>query len=760
VILFEDLHWLDAETQTFLDSLVESMPTSRLFLLVNYRPEYSPRWGSKSYYRQVRIDPLAPASAEELLTTLLGADPALEPIKRRLVEWTEGNPFFLEETVRTLRDVGVLVGEPGSARLTRGIETVEVAPTVQAVLAARIDRLPEAEKRLLQSAAVVGTEVPFSLLQEIADQPNEDLRRGLSQLGAAEFLYESQLFPDLEFRFRHAFTHEVAYASLLHDRRRALHARIVDATERLHAERLAEHFERLAHHAMRGEVWDKAVTYSRQAGTKAQGRSAHREAVSWFDQALGALRHLPDSPETDEQAIDLRLSVRGSFYPLGEFEKILAHLQEAEALAMKLEDRLRLGWVSLHMGDYFRQTGSFHDASRYNEQAYAIAEELGNVPLKLAACQYLGLTRHALGDSTRAAELLREVVDTQQDGTVTGEWRTQAGTRAGFLAVNLAWLARSLADTGHFDEAIGYGRQGLDLAESLGIPYAVAAATFALGSVHGMRGELGTAIPLLERSRAVAHDWNNTLYECHALRALGYAYLRAGRHDEGLSLLRESAATVESRSLAVQHARVMALLGEACLVAGRRDEATAAATRALSLAQARGQLGDEATALAVLGQIALAADPPDRESAERHYTAAIARGIELGMRPLQARCHLGLGQVYLETGQETKAEEHLTAGAALCCEMDLPLLLGQALIALGRLGSTLLVARERRGLYDYLSQAAAPAQGLHFVLDRRVQDVSPSDDDRRTRTSTESAARSRGVWVARAGKTAPGSPGS
>ncbi|MGH7393226.1 MAG: tetratricopeptide repeat protein, partial [Candidatus Rokuibacteriota bacterium] len=714
VILFEDLHWLDGETQTLLDSLVESLPMARLFLLVNYRPEYTHDWGGKAYYRQIRIDPLATSTAEELLSSLLGEDLALDALKRRLIARTDGNPFFLEETVRTLRGTGVLVGEPGSLRLTRDIEGVEVAPTVQAILASRIDRLPDDEKRLLQSAAVVGTEVPFSLLQEIADDSSENLRRGLSHLCAAEFLYESQLFPDLEFSFRHALTHDVAYGGLLHDRRRTLHTRIVDSIERLHPERRAEHIERLAHHAFRSEVWPKAVTYCRQAGVKGQERSAHREAVSWFEQALAALLRLPESQESLEQSVDLRLSLRASLYPLGDFEKILAHLQQAEAVATRIGDQGRLGWVSLHVGDYLRQTGKFTDACRSSERAYAIAEKSQNVPLRMAACQYLGLTWHALGDYRRAAELLRAVVEMAAGEAGTGEWRTQAGSRAGFLAVNYAWLARSLADAGDFDEAIIFGRKGLELAERLDTPYSIAATTFGLGSVLGMRGDLAQAIPLLERTRATAQDWNITLFECHALRALGYAYLRMGRVEDGLALLRQSATTVEARALAIQHARVLALLGEAWLLAGHPEEASATAARALSLARARGQRGDEATALAVLAQIAVAAE--DWESAERHYAEALEQGAALGMRPFLARCHLSLGRLHLDRGRPAPAETHLAAGVRLCCEMDLRALLTQALPSVGRLGSTLIVAPARRDLHERLVRALPPDHGFRVVL--------------------------------------------
>ena len=243
-------------------------------------PEYQHGWGSKTYYTQLRLDPLPPASADEFLQALLGDDPSLAPLKPLLIARTEGNPFFLEESVRTLVETGVLVGEPGAYRLARPLDGLQVPATVQAVLAARIDRLPPEEKRLLQTAAVIGTDVPLALLRAIADLPEEALHRGLAHLQAAEFLYETRLFPEPEYTFKHALTHEVAYGSLLLERRRGLHARLVEALEALAPERVAEQVERLAHHALRGEVWDKAVTYCQQAGARANDRAAFREAVA------------------------------------------------------------------------------------------------------------------------------------------------------------------------------------------------------------------------------------------------------------------------------------------------------------------------------------------------------------------------------------------------------------------------------------------------------------------------------------------------
>jgi class 3 adenylate cyclase len=289
LLIFEDLHWIDGETQALLDSLVESLPAARLLLLVNYRPEYSHGWGSKTYYRQLRIDPLPPEGAEELLDALVGTDAALASLKRLLIERTEANPLFLEESVRSLVETGALVGEPGDYRFTQPMEQLKIPTTVQAILAARIDRMTPEAKRLLQAAAVIGKDVALPLLLAIADAPEHEVRAELTQLQGAEFLYEVRLFPDLEYTFKHALTHEVAYQGLLQDRRRDLHARITEAIERLAAERIAEQSERLAHHALRGELWEKAVSYLRQAGLRAMARGAHREAVPYLEQALGTL---------------------------------------------------------------------------------------------------------------------------------------------------------------------------------------------------------------------------------------------------------------------------------------------------------------------------------------------------------------------------------------------------------------------------------------------------------------------------------------
>jgi len=309
LLVFEDLHWIDAETQDLLDRMVDGLPTAPVLLAVNYRPEYRHGWGGKTYYQQLRIDPLPPQSADELLATLVGTHPSVRPLIRLLIERTEGNPFFLEESVRALVETRALVGDPGAYRLMNPVTAVEVPGTVQAILAARIDRLPPELKRLLQAASVVGKDVPVAVLEAIADTSASDVRQGLTELQTAEFLYEMRLFPELEYTFKHALTHEVAYGSVLHDRRRTLHAAIVGAIERLHGDRLAERVELLAHHAARGGVTAKAMHYLCEAGKKALARSANREALGFFESALGVLSELPQSPATLSDGLNIRIAM-------------------------------------------------------------------------------------------------------------------------------------------------------------------------------------------------------------------------------------------------------------------------------------------------------------------------------------------------------------------------------------------------------------------------------------------------------------------
>ena len=680
LLVFENLHWIDTETQAVLDSLIESLPTARLLLLVNYRPEYQHGWGNKTYYTQLRLDPLPPASAEELLQALLGDDPSLVPLKRLLIERTEGNPFFLEESVRALVETGVLVGERGAYRLVKPLESMQVPATVQAVLAARIDRLPPEEKRLLQTAAVIGTEVPFALLQAIGELSEEELRRGLGHLQAAEFLYETSLFPELAYTFKHALTHEVAYGSLLQERRRALHARIVAASERLYADRLTEQAERLAQHALRGEVWDKAVAYCRQAGTKAFARSAFREAVACFEQALAALRHLPESRATQEQAIDLRLDLRNALWSLGEIRQMLDHLREAATLAEALDDQPRLGRVSAYMCRYFREMGDHDSAVESGQHALAVAATLGDFALQVMAQHFLGVAYHALGDYRQAMGLLRSNVE-----SLAGDLLHERFGMIGLPAVlSRAWLARCLAELGAFPEGIAHAEEALRIAEAVDHPNSLIHAYLGVGFLSLRQRDLSRAIPVLERCLDLCRVFNILLWFPETAAALGCAYAFAGRVAEALPLLEQAEQSGAAMGTMGGQSLRVGYVSEAYLLAGRMQEAVQLAGRALALSRAHKERGHEAWALRLLGEIAAHQDPPEIEPAEDHYRQALALAEELGMRPLQAHCHRGLGTLYATTGQREQARAELSTAIELYQAMEMTFWLPQTEAALAQ----------------------------------------------------------------------------
>jgi class 3 adenylate cyclase/tetratricopeptide (TPR) repeat protein len=678
LVVFEDLHWIDTETQALLNHLVESLPTARLLLLVNYRPEYQHGWGSKTYYTQLRLDPLPPASAEEFLAGLLGDDPSLTPLMQLLIARTEGNPFFLEESVRTLMETGVLVGEPGAYRLAQALPTIQVPATVQAVLAARIDRLSSEDKRLLQTVAVIGHEVPLPLVQIIAELPEAELHRNLARLQAAEFLYETQLFPERAFTFKHALTHEVAYGSLLQERRRTLHARIVEGLERLHADRLAEQVERLAHHALRGEVWDKAVIYCRQAGAKAVARSANQEAVAYFEQALGALQHLPDSRDTREQAIDLRFDLRIALLPLGAYGRIFELLRDATAVAEALGDQRRLGLISAFLIEHFRRMGEPGRAIECGQRALTLAEACGDFAAQVMATQTLGTVYLALGDYRRAMGFLERGIASLKGELVHERFGNPYPNSVAFCT----YLACCLAERGEFAAGSAHGAAAVRIAEAVDQPLSRIAAAFGVGSLHLLKGDLQRAIPILTGGLELCRVWDVRFWFPMLASPLGYAYALSGQTAEALPLLEQSMEQVAAMNIMGGYALYVARLSEAYLLAGRLEDAIPCARCALALARTHKERGHEAYALRLLGEIAAQCEPLEVEQVEASYQQALALAEALGMRPLQAHCHRGLGTLYAKIGHREQAHAELSAAIDLYRTMEMPFWLPQAEAAL------------------------------------------------------------------------------
>jgi class 3 adenylate cyclase/tetratricopeptide (TPR) repeat protein len=655
LLVFEDLHWVDSETQAFLDSLIESLPASRILLAVNYRPEYRHGWANKTYYRQLRIDPLPPESAEVLLDALLGTDPTTETLKRLLIERTQGSPLFLEESIRTLVETRALVGERGTYRLVQTTDTLQVPATVQAILAARIDRLHPEEKRLLQAAAVIGTHVPFELLRAIAGVDEETLRRCLAQLQTAEFVYEAQLFPDLEYAFKHALTHEVAYGNVLQDRRRALHAAIVEAMERLYADRLSEHVERLAHHATRGRLVAKAVRYLRDAGMRAAGRSANREAVAYFEEALALLDELPQTDESLHEALDICIALGPVLIALKGPPS--AEVEQLYRRALELVDRLGADAKRFPVlwGLWFVHftRGEYPVALEAGERLLVIARNENDTSQLLEAHHSLwpvlcamGRPLDALPHMDRGAALYDR-----------GRHGTSAFLYGGHDPGACCLWHRGIANwsLGYPERAQRDTQDACRLAEELGHPLTIVMALWFASWVNRNRGERELAIANLERAMSIAKPhafsmWTNL--------SVAFSDLMK-REQPSVATVAELHNDLNSLLFSTSWRKVVCLcaLAEVCVEAGHAEEGLKILG---SIPETERHACMAAEILRIEGELLLKRGRPLVDEAKRRFNEAIKLARDRGAKSLELRAATSFARVLGEQGRRVEAHAALS----------------------------------------------------------------------------------------------------
>src|SRR5262245_17596041 len=677
LLVFEDLHWIDSETQAFLDSLIESLPLTRVLVLVDYRPEYSHGWGDKTYYTQLRVDPLQPTSADELLQHLLGTNADLAPLKELLIRRTEGNPFFAEESVRSLVEAGVLVGEKAAYRPGLRIDEIRIPSTVQNVVADRIDRLPAEEKHLLQTAAVIGVIVPARLLQAVTELPKGDLQTYLAHLQAAEFLYESNLFPELEYTFKHALTNEVAYGALVHERKVFLHAKIVTALENVLGSNLQDHIETISQHAYRGELWEKAVAYSWQSGEKASQRSANQEARQFFQTGLRALEHLPQSRANLQQAVDLRLELRNALYFLSEFDELHRCLREAEAIAQRISDDRRLGRVINFLNSYYGIMGEHHRSIELGTRGLQINRD--DVELNTVTHYYMGLAYHHVGQYDHSIDFLRRALTVTQEERFKYE---RFGTANILSVMCRIWLAQCSAQLGHFKDGKTLAEEAMTIAKEADHAPSLAWAHVALGFTHLVQGNVDSAIRTLETCQKICGANNIQVLMPHISSNLGYAYALAGRIDDAIPLMEKADAQSKLIGRKAAWALRLTWLGHASLLGQQHGAAREQAQRAVSLARDAGERGYEAWAHKLLGDVVLRNDSTELEQPEKYYNRALGLAKELGMRPLEAHCHVGLGESYVATGKRKRAHAEFSTARDLYNGMDMTFWLMRAEAAL------------------------------------------------------------------------------
>jgi len=624
----------------------------------------------RSRLRQLSLAALSRADTAALVRALAGRDidpPAAVRLADQVWRLSEGNPFMVVESMRAL-------------------ETGEIAPVhgrlplpqrVREVISGRLERLSPRARQIVAVAATIGREFDFTLIERagaLGEFPTTD---GVEELVRKRVIHG---IGD-RFDFTHDRIREVAFSQISSHRRKALHRRVATAMEQLYADDLELHSAALANHFREGEVWDKALAYLSRAGMQAVARSANHEAVAFFERALDALGHLPKVQRMLEHGIDLRIALEHSLLLVGELARALDHLIRAEGLAVVLDDQWRLGWVSNYLSEYFRTVGEHDLAIKAGQRALEIGTALGDAILQAETRLRLGQVCHARGDCRQAAHLLRmnliapltTPASRRKDESLL-ERLSRQRTQAGLVSVlSRAWLVWCLAELGEFDEGLTYLQEGVLLAEGSHPrdPFQLMLAYLAAARLHVRRGAIERAVQLLEKCREAERLGNFEIWSASISSTVGYAYLLSGRLDEAVALLTEAEEQASSMKSMFGHSLRLAYLGEAALLMGRMDEALHHARCAIEVSRSQQEQGHEAYALRLLGEIGAHQDPLDVDAAVEAYRLALGLAEELGMRPLVAQCHLGLGQLGRRAGQHQLAERHLTVASAMFREMEM-----------------------------------------------------------------------------------------
>jgi adenylate cyclase len=668
VIVIEDLHWLDPASEVYLANRVEAVQGTRSLTVVNFRPDYRAPWMSHSYYRQIALAPLGAEATEALLSDLLGRDPSLDGLAELIRARTGGNPFFIEELVQTLSEGGSLQGKRGAYRLVAAVQQDEVPASVQAVLAARIDRLSQREKDVLQAAAVIGKEFPQPVLEGVLDLAPVELEEALRDLVAGEFIYEQELYPESLYAFKHPLTREVAYGSQLGERRGGVHAAVAQAIAEHYPERLEERAALLAQH------WEAA-------GETLEAARWHAHAAAWSGSGdpTQALRHwrsvreltnaLPESEEAVALGLKARISSLNYGWRLGiSHEKTEDLFNEAERIATETGDlRSRALLFMVYAAVRGIGDGDLREYARLARQAIELAEESGDpaLYLTLATNAYaffcVGEYREALAICDRAIDLA-DGDPTVGAGVMIGSpYALCVGTKGQLLgelgdleeACRLIEQARKLAyeqgDTetvgfnhmrstalayfqGQPETALSHGEQVLEIAERSGSSFARAHAWFWLGLAERMRGEWRLAIEGLERSQAIAREMHTAIeVEVWRLALLGESYLGLGDPERARALVEEALAFAVAQGHAPYeiHARLAlarVLLGSAGIA--ERKQIQGALARALQLTRDTGAKAYEPLIHVELAE--LARQSGEEEERQRELREAHRLFTEIG----------------------------------------------------------------------------------------------------------------------------------
>ena len=658
ILVFEDLHWIDSETQGFLDTLTDSVASANLLLLVNYRPEYRHEWGQKTYYTQLHLSPLGKREREELLTFLLGDDASLDSLKPRILDKTEGTPFFLEEVVQTLVEEGVLTGERGQYRQEQDRTDLHIPATVQGILASRIDRLAGAEKELLQQLSIIGRQFPASLVKQIVSQTEDEIYRLLSSLQTKEFVYAQPAFPEVEYVFKHALTQEVAYGTVLQEQRKAVHERTGQAIEVLHTDNVDDHYSELAHHYSRSDNTEKAVEYLSLAGTQATQRSAPADAVTHFTQALEILKTLPVTPECMQRELMLQVSLGAALYitKSGASSEVERALLRGEELCQHVEDRPEHSAVLFALHRFYATTGEFRRSAEVAQRHLRIAQRLDAPTFLLSAHVASGAAELWLGEFVSARTHLEEAAaryDPQQHEALIALYADDFGVVSGIFGAFALW------SLGYPTQAVARLEETMPLAELLSHPFSIGETLFFGAIVYQARGEVAAVRKRCEAALAVSEENGFPFMMVGSTLVLGWARAQQGEVETGIAQMREGLAAWKATGARLWQPYFLSLLTEAYLKAGQADAGLKVVAEAMTEVQRSDGRQHEAELHRLKGDLLLQQSPDNHQDAEACFHTAIAIAQKQQAKSWELRAATSLARLWQQQGKTAEARDLL-----------------------------------------------------------------------------------------------------
>jgi class 3 adenylate cyclase/tetratricopeptide (TPR) repeat protein len=665
-LVFEDLQWADDETKMILDRLIGDLANQRILLILTYRPELTHNWAVWPHFRELPINPLNEESAAQLTDALIGDHESLRNLKRLLADRTGGIPFFIEESVRALSSAGLLVGTQGKHRLDCEIDHLTIPANVQAVIASRIDRLAPEEKNVLQMASVIGESSHMPLLLEITGLEEPELNEKITTLANFGFLRTSRLLTGSYVSFGHSLIHDVAYSSILKERRKELHAQLVLIIEVLYSERLSEHIVQLALHAAMGELWQKAAHYYTWAADEAIGRSAYSLAIGFYQSALMSFDQQDQDESIVAKRVDAELNLRRVYGTIGDPSGTLEGLDAVERLAEGLKNKRRLVAVNTLKAIELSHQGETMAAIAAGEKAYRDSASMGDMAIRSSAIASLGVSYYHHGAFAEAVDVLGQIEDyLLRDGR-----HKRFGASSTMSVRCLGLLVGSLTFLGQFADALKCGEKAYQIAEEVGRPIDLGTVCYFLGFALLHKGDPNAAIGWLERGRNIVHEGDVRYLLPWLESELGLARTLVGNADDGLRLLQGAVEQCDAMGLLYGQARACARSARAHFLLGKLADALNWLNRTLKSSRKYQYQGILIWALQLSGETNAKLGHVAEAAAD--FDAALALAGQLRSRPDLAHVRLGLGRLDHDQAHLGSAREHFREAMSIYEDLEMP----------------------------------------------------------------------------------------